>query len=108
MERCDACDDRGYVHIDYDGTGCPEIERCDACSSQTRFNDDDAAIMHRLYCGCSVPEISEGRGDQFTHGRTMFAFPTFGPEFIKTMEKVSRMSYPLNRSCPPVPEREPF
>lgn len=97
---CETCGDRRYLHIDYDGTDMPEIERCDACSFP-ELDDDNACILHRLYCGCDVPEISEGRrgteGDLVSVG-TMMPFPTFGPEYDDTMERLKTYGMTVNKT----------
>lgn len=73
---CPCCQNRRYVHIDYDSTGAPEIERCDMCC-YPELTDEDAAVLHRLFCGCQIPEISEGRVGQETQGRSTMPFATF-------------------------------
>jgi hypothetical protein len=79
LDVCEACSDRRYIHIDYDGTGMPEIERCDMCCNGV-LDDEDAAALHRVYCGCACPEISEGRKGtegEVVHAGTMMPFATF-------------------------------
>lgn len=88
---CDACHGLLYLHIDYDGTEKLEIERCDMCC-YPELDDDDAALLHRIYCGCEVPEISEGRrgteGEVKSAG-TMMSFATFD-QYPITMAKLAK------------------
>ena len=92
-DLCSDCTSRRYIHVDYDGTGHQEIERCDSCC-HPELSDADAAILHRLFCGCEVPEISEGR-ERGVHG-TMRAFPTFGEEYETLFTKIAIHSIYLN------------